>query len=1537
MNVLSINSATKPGYQAPANVDGRSSLLRAALRPLAFAVLIATLSPVLHAQTGTLVRDTMGPNMDGVKDVTGGMTYLLQDDDLTMVQLRQDGSGNVTTSLLTMDTSKSQPSNPQPPISVSQVNPNGQYETNTGLLAGMATGRMFQTKSDVIAILNEGDGPSWQLSLIDPLTGWDTAVTLHSSFRPQGQVFTQVVMGKFLDNKLDDPLVSYCSVVGASGCQWGMKVFTAGQDLTQEGPPVEGPEFYSPSNPAPHYGNIVTGDFNGDGVDEIAVLLNDNQTVAFYQVNPTTLAIQPMLNKNGQPATVKLAQPLLNNQAALVAGRFQNAPNADLVAVGSIGTSNTNGNTIYYIQTVDGSGSFNPSLSSVIGSFPDKSRQQSIIARGAPILFSPQQTNQQLLIGISWLDNGLNFHTDIQIGSFNSTYNFQLQSETDLNSLFNNEATQLYNMQVGNFNHYNADGVTLNPALQLETYTREYVGGGSGNNWIPQITIFDLNPSNPIPGDVTNWLGSAKWINGSALDLPGNQLFGIVMPGDIEGRSLRLGSPDIVTIPEQIQPDIVLGLPPMHADWIYPNNQDLAKLEPGCDYIFYQVPCLVNLTIHPKLTYGQDGFTTQFQFSSGSTSSEKQVDTTSWGVAVKETSEFSATYGDGLSSVSVDVTNTSRYAHDHNVQKTYDTYTGNTNRETASTGFADLLFFTRREMNIYYYPVLGQVGGNACPPSDPQCPTYVEFSVPDHEHHSMLDGTLQEWYQPVHEPGNALSYPWSKEQLQDQFSNKPAVVLLSSDPPPCKLTDTSSQSYQTSWNFASQGGKSTGSTNSFSDDLSVSTTAKAGIKGIDAAKFKFGVDIAASGSLSTLNESISSLSVSDGITMTKPFISGIIAQCCSYSYGAYIFGLQNTNHPPGQVACMTSGQTDCLPVNDPDGNLVNVTKSGPLFVGYLADVLGNKPNGLSCSGNNNWWASVYNVPDVGVNHPARWSWSTATQTVSFNSAGGNPLDTSFYWMKGFFITQKGQQGNSPSLSEAVAGEQLSLTTRVYNYSLVDTTAPVHVRIYGQLCCSAGQLIGNAFLIGENVIPAIPGFKSDCSGNECSPNWTTTSMDFDTTNYAGDNLAFWVVVWMQNGSGDTASLVGEMPDHGLTSLPGSLQQITDVPIEQHSNNIGLYGHHRQFYIIPAASSLGAELSGGSLQSITLTTSPKVLLEQRTKLVANVQATGGPADHVTIAYYDGDPSKSGTLLDVQSVAHIDAGASYYHRAFFTPESCGVHTLYADAWLANLPEIQASTTTNVTIHPADLVQALITSTQAANISNKQLGSNLLALLDTALEDFQQNKTEAGNAALSAYMQQLALASGNSITASNVTQLTGQAGVVLGCGSSGFSVVASPSSATVSAGSSASYALAVTPIGGFTGKVSFACLGAPAGIECSFPVQSITLNGSSQSSVTITVRTTSPVTVAGMTAGLPSGRSQRMRWLLVLLLAALAIASLPRARMRQTILGCVIALVLLGSASGCGSNGSTTSIQPGTYPFTLQATSGNTVQNTLLILIVK
>ena len=90
----------------------------------------------------------------------------------------------------------------------------------------------------------------------------------------------------------------------------------------------------------------------------------------------------------------------------------------------------------------------------------------------------------------------------------------------------------------------------------------------------------------------------------------------------------------------------------------------------------------------------------------------------------------------------------------------------------------------------------------------------------------------------------------------------------------------------------------------------------------------------------------------------------------------------------------------------------------------------------------------------------------------------------------------------------------------------------------------------------------------------------------------------------------------MPDHGLKSVPPSnLTQITDVPTQAYSNNVGLYGVHQPFYICPTSgcapqpSGLGATQSNLALKSITLAVTPHLSLEQRTMLGATLQATGG----------------------------------------------------------------------------------------------------------------------------------------------------------------------------------------------------------------------------------------------------------------------------------------------------------------------------------------
>jgi hypothetical protein len=1579
------------------NNAGRRRFRRIAeLTALALAAVLA-LCPSLGAQSSK--GDSGAPNMANVTDVTPGWKYLLQNDDLAMVQVTQASDGTVTTSLVTMNTSNSGLSGTPKTITIDSFIP--AFIPTQGVPVSEAAGRIFNSSTDSVAVLAAVQF-GWKFALVDS-TGVQSSIQLNSNFPPYNTVYTHVVMGDFNGDGLADPLAFYASVDLSGGVKWGMQALTAA-DPTKAPDFKEGPELYGDTQPSPVPGSIVVGDFNGDGRDEIAALLNDYQTIAFYSVDPKTFAIT-------QTTTVKLAAeiPTIGNfpvtmvsgQVALAAGKFRQCggsgspcqangtTNADLVVFGQIdkinGNAATNGYSVIPIKITPGSGGTDPFTATVVPMknptqaqpffrFPDYVYAQGALAQAAPLVHWPQQTDEQLVLGVS-TTGGSSY---IEIGSFlpddGSLDTFDWESQTRRH--YEDYDDLLENMWVGNFDHQNPDG-THNAGWQIETY--ELVGL---INFDPHINIFNITvpatlPSNPPTTD---------WINGqqpsdNTSGVPNRSYYappslGFLAPSDLQGRSLRLGAPTIVRIPAQTQPDLVLAIPPMHIDYIAPNDKNLASdnQQGGCDPNNPSTACVVNLSVKPSLPPSQgQGFASSFNFTSSANSSSKRSSTTSWGISTKTTIGASFSFNDGLEHGTQSIKNTTKVGHDGTVKKTYGTYAGTTQSLSATTGLSDYLYFTQKAMNVYYYPVLGcdSAGASECWVDGQKVPMYVQFSVPDQVRYSDIDGLKQDWYQPVHEPGNVFSYPWSLAELQTQYSEQLNPLT---GPATCMATGTSSSSYSTQWSSGHNQDSSSGSTTSFSNELSMSTSSGAGIKGVDSVDFSFGLDIAGSTSLNTLNESSTSMSTSKAISVNIPQF-GYAAKCCDYAFGGYVFGLKNTKNPASENACtadQTPDKDGCVAVNDPDnGKPIDIAGTGPMFVGFLADPISSvnaNNTDLHCSGADIWWQQVYTLPDVALNHPGRWTWNKGKQLATFEAADSTKIieDNYFYLMKGFFISKKSAT-NGPTLAEASPSDALTLTARVYNYSLKDTNDPtlpdpakdIRVRFYGQLYCTSSSstetscksgsttcntpgLCGDSFQIGNDyLIPSIAGFKAE--GTE--PNWTTanvdfTPADFDATKNGNAYMVFWVVVWMEDANG---KLVAEMPGHGLTSVPASnLTQIIQVPFEPYSNNLGMYGVHQRFYVcptsgcVPQSTGLGATESSPALKSITLSINPQLLLEQRARLSATLQAAGGPVGPVSIAYYDGNPASNGTLLDVQKIQHMDAGATYAHRTFFTPETCGTHTLYASAWVANSREIQASTATSVTINSVDFVQALISSTQAASITDVSLSSSLLALLNTALQDFQQGQTDAGNIALGSYVQQLAAASGSGITAASVNQLTGQADVVFGCGASGFSLTTSPSSATVSAGSPASYALAVTPIGGFTGKVSLACMGAPQGIDCSFSSPSVTLDGSSQSRVTVTVNSNGGVSAAGIGAP-PSGTSAKIKWLLMLLVAALAIASLQRARTRQVILGSVIALMLLGSIGGCGSNGSTATIQPGTYPFTLQATSGNTVRNTLLVLVVK
>ncbi len=146
---------------------------------------------------------------------------------------------------------------------------------------------------------------------------------------------------------------------------------------------------------------------------------------------------------------------------------------------------------------------------------------------------------------------------------------------------------------------------------------------------------------------------------------------------------------------------------------------------------------------------------------------------------------------------------------------------------------------------------------------------------------------------------------------------------------------------------------------------------------------------------------------------------------------------------------------------------------------------------------------------------------------------------------------------------------------------------------------------------------------------------------------------------------------------------------------------------------------------------------------------------------------------------------------------------------------------------------------------------------------------------------------------------------------------------------GGSLTSAITVTPLGGFSGTVSFTC-GVPADMNeatCIAP-QNLTLSGSSnQPAGNLTVTTTAPHIIVGLR------RSSRWASFGLMLVGAFLLGISARKRWSGLLLGLVMLGVLAAGIFACGGGGRTAPVQDpgtaaGTYQVTVTAISGgNTV----------
>ena len=152
--------------------------------------------------------------------------------------------------------------------------------------------------------------------------------------------------------------------------------------------------------------------------------------------------------------------------------------------------------------------------------------------------------------------------------------------------------------------------------------------------------------------------------------------------------------------------------------------------------------------------------------------------------------------------------------------------------------------------------------------------------------------------------------------------------------------------------------------------------------------------------------------------------------------------------------------------------------------------------------------------------------------------------------------------------------------------------------------------------------------------------------------------------------------------------------------------------------------------------------------------------------------------------------------------------------------------------------------------------------------------------------------------------------------------------STATISAGQTASYTIAMNAAGGFSQEVTLSCSGAPAGATCAVSPSSVTPSGPTPVMATVTVTTT--VSSAGLirpASGWSSG-----------IVVGLAISGLGipmlitmggrRSQCRWRLLGVlgIVCLFSLGTMSACGGGSSGVGgggVQAGSYSLTVTASS--------------
>jgi hypothetical protein len=331
----------------------------------------------------------------------------------------------------------------------------------------------------------------------------------------------------------------------------------------------------------------------------------------------------------------------------------------------------------------------------------------------------------------------------------------------------------------------------------------------------------------------------------------------VVAVGDFDGDSVALGEPDHLVIEGHKDFSAIIAEPPKHIDYIKDNTGSLGELN------------LSRKGGAPNTV--EASFYTEYENETGVDvkTTDKSGTDYDWGVETEV--EVEKDFGiPKIGEVKTKVEAGAGYDYSKNQEKWNSSYKSIEVGKDLKAVNDDYLVYRTKDINIWRYPVIGETQVQTKDGKKGQL--YVQLTVPSDITTKNIEGRLVEWYQPVHENGNIFSYPWDKDQIEN-------LGEIKTDPN-TYATGGNEAEFEVKWKNVTEDGLEVSTEKKVNVDASISVGGE-----ILKADTKVTVKGHYDKTWSSLTSSETTNTKSHGITISKPPLDANYA----YEFSPFIF------------------------------------------------------------------------------------------------------------------------------------------------------------------------------------------------------------------------------------------------------------------------------------------------------------------------------------------------------------------------------------------------------------------------------------------------------------------------------------------------------------------------------------------------------------------------------------------------------------------------------------------------------------------------